>query len=270
MKVVPGNAQAIGARASQQDAFGFSNFGDSAFEEHGGVMMVLCDGMGGLANGADASRAAVDAILAGYRRKAPAETIPSALNRVILDAHQAVCRVSGQGEAAGSTVVVAVVCQDRLYWGSAGDSRLYLCRGNDPAHQLTVDHVATLMQAQAQRGESSSRKSATVRDNEALTVYLGAPKPPTPAAGRDVLQPGDRIVACSDGVYRGLSPEAIAAISRSAEPMMAAEQIISGSLEPAAAASGQSDRRAAGGFCRGPTPGPPRSLHDEKDRAAGR
>jgi serine/threonine protein phosphatase PrpC len=228
MKVIPGNAQHIGARASQQDAFGFSALGDEAFEEHGGVMMVLCDGMGGLANGAEASSAAVNAVLAGYQRKLPAEPIPDALNRVIQEAHQAVCRVSSGGEAAGSTVVAAVVCNDRLYWGSLGDTRLYLCRGKDPARQLTEDHnVGTLIKARAVRGESSRRESVTVRDQEALTAYLGSPNPP-PNTGRDgiVLEAGDRIVACSDGLYRDLAPDAMAAISRSTDPMTAADLMV--------------------------------------------
>jgi len=86
-------------------------------------MMVLCDGMGGLANGAAASRAAVDAALSGYSRKQPSEDIPSALNQAINEAHQAVCTICGEGGSAGSTIVMAVVWQDRLYWASLGDSR---------------------------------------------------------------------------------------------------------------------------------------------------
>ena len=234
MKVIPGNAQDIGARDSQQDAFGFSIVGDEAFEAHGGVMMVLCDGMGGLAKGADAATAAVNAVLAGYQRKQPSEPIPDALNRVIREAHRAVCEVTGDGAAAGTTVVAAVVCRDRLHWGSLGDSRLYLCRGKEPAKQLTEDHnLGTMMKARTQRGESSRREPTTVRDQEALTAYLGAPNPPPPHAGRDgiMLEPGDRIVACSDGLYRGLAPDAIAAISRSADPMTAAEQMVQAVLQ---------------------------------------
>jgi hypothetical protein len=39
------------------------------------------------------------------------------------------------------------------------------------------------------------------------------------------LRPGDRIVACSDGLYRGLSPEELADIARRGDPMTAAEQL---------------------------------------------
>jgi serine/threonine protein phosphatase PrpC len=233
MRIIPGNAQHIGDREGQEDAFGFSSLGDRAFERHAGVMMVLCDGMGGLANGAAASRAAVDAALSGYSRKQPSEDIPSALNRALFEAHQAVCAICGEGGSAGSTIVMAVVWQDRLYWASLGDSRLYLCREGAPAAQLTEDHnVASLLEHREARGESPVKEVASATNRDALTAYLGAPYPPQPHMGRDVpLQPGDRIIACSDGLYRGLSPEAIADIARDGDPMTAAEHMIGSVLK---------------------------------------
>jgi serine/threonine protein phosphatase PrpC len=233
MRVIPGNAQHIGDREHQEDAFGFSSLGDRVFERHGGVMMVLCDGMGGLANGAAASRAAVDAVLSGYCRKQPSEDIPSALDRAVREANQAVCAICGEGGNAGSTIVVAVVWQDRLYWASLGDSRLYLCREGAPAVQLTEDdNVASLLEQRVARGESPEKEVASATNRDALTAYLGAPHPPRPHMGRDlVLRPGDRVVACSDGLYRGLSAEAMAAITCHGAPMTAAEHMIGSVLK---------------------------------------
>lgn len=228
MRVIPGIAQHVGDRESQQDAYGFSSFGDRAFESHGGVMMVLCDGMGGLANGAIASRSAVGAVLSGYSRKQPSEDIPSALERVVREAHQAVCAICAEGGTAGTTIVVAVICRDRLYWTWLGDSRLYLCRRGAPAEQLTEDHnVASL-----QRAEGALRDAAAATNPEALTAYLGAPYLPQSPTVRDRrLLPGDRIVACSDGLYRGLPPEAIASAAHRGQPMNAAEQMINAVLK---------------------------------------
>ena len=226
MTIIPGNAQDIGDRERQEDYFGFSTLGDRDFERHGGVMMVLCDGMGGLANGAAASRAAVDAALSGYGRKQPSEDIPGALDRSLREAHQAVCAICGEGGNAGSTIVMAVVWQNALYWASVGDSRLYLCRGSAPAAQLTEDHnVASLLRDGAARGESHAREADPTTNLEALTAYLGAPYPPRPDTGTLPLRPGDRVVACTDGLYRGLSPEEMAAIARLGDPMSAAERM---------------------------------------------
>ena len=231
MRVIPGNAQNIGDRANQEDAFGFSSCGDRAFERHAGVMMVLCDGMGGMANGAAASRAAVDAVLAGYGRKTPSEDIPSALHRVLGEAHQEVCAVFNDGGATGgTTIVIAVVFQDHLYWASLGDSRLYLCREGAPAAQLTEDHNLATLIDQSEAG--AVREGVSAENREALTAYLGAPCAPQPHMGRDVaLRPGDRIVACSDGLYRGLSPQAIAAAARQRGPMRAAESMVDAVLQ---------------------------------------
>jgi serine/threonine protein phosphatase PrpC len=226
MTIIPGNAQDIGDRERQEDYFGFSTLGDRDFERHGGVMMVLCDGMGGLANGAAASRAAVDAALSGYGRKPPSEDIPSALDRTLREAHQAVCGICGESGNAGSTIVMAVVWQNTLYWTSVGDSRLYLCRGSTPADQLTEDHnVASMLKAGATRGESHVIEAGSTTNPDALTAYLGAPYSPHPDKGTLPLRPGDRIIACTDGLYRGLSPEEMAAIARHGDPMSAAERL---------------------------------------------
>jgi PPM family protein phosphatase len=226
MTIAPGNAQHIGDRERQEDYFGFSSLGDRTFERHGGVMMVLCDGMGGLANGAAASRAAVDAALSGYGRKQPSEDIPGTLDRSLREAHQAVCAICGESGNAGSTIVMAVVWQNTLYWASVGDSRLYLCRGSAPAAQLTEDHnVASLLKDGAARGESHVREADSTTNLEALTAYLGAPYPPRPDTGTLPLRPGDRVIACTDGLYRGLSPEEMAAIARHGDPMSVAERL---------------------------------------------
>jgi protein phosphatase len=226
MTIVPGNAQHIGDRERQEDYFGFSSLGDRTFERHGGVMMVLCDGMGGLANGAAASRAGVDAALSGYGRKQPSEDIPGTLDRSLGEAHQAVCAICGESGNAGSTIVMAVVWQNTLYWASVGDSRLYLCRGSAPAAQLTEDHnVASLLKDGTARGESHVREADSTTNLEALTAYLGAPYPPRPDTGTLPLRPGDRVIACTDGLYRGLSPEEMAAIARHGDPMSVAERL---------------------------------------------
>ena len=73
MIVCPGNSQHIGARSSQQDAFGFSDKDDLAFVVHGGVLAVVADGMGGMANGGETSHFAGTAFLRAHTAKQGAE-----------------------------------------------------------------------------------------------------------------------------------------------------------------------------------------------------
>jgi PPM family protein phosphatase len=229
MKIIPGNAQHQGDRENQQDSFGFSDFSDHAFARHGGFMMVLCDGMGGLAKGATASRVAVDTILGAYHRKEPSETIAAALERSVAEAQRAVREIPSDGESAGTTAVAAVVCQAQLYWISVGDSRLYLCRPGAAASQLTEDHnIVTDLRRRAARGEISDKEASTAANPEALTNYLGTPEPTSPDVRRDGmrLQVGDRVVACSDGLYRGISRETLVVAAHRGNPMTAAQGMV--------------------------------------------
>src|ERR1700681_643431 len=125
MRFLPGNAQHIGSRHSQQDSFGFADPDDAPFIEHGGFLAVVCDGMGGMEHGDAASRIAVRAFLDAYLRKSPAETIPTALERSVHEANAQVLEYAGSigaVESMGTTLVAAVLYERSLYFVSVGDS----------------------------------------------------------------------------------------------------------------------------------------------------
>src|SRR5271155_3011497 len=94
MSFLPGNAQHIGARSSQQDSFGFGDPEDKAFLAHGGFVAVVCDGMGGMEHGDAASRTAVRTFLEAYRRKSPEESVPEALERSAREANECVVEMA--------------------------------------------------------------------------------------------------------------------------------------------------------------------------------
>ena len=76
MQIIPGNAQHIGSRKEQQDDFGFSDIDNVTFINHGGVLAVIADGMGGLARGREASLIAKQTMLQEYDRKIGKENRP--------------------------------------------------------------------------------------------------------------------------------------------------------------------------------------------------
>jgi len=140
MRYLPGNAQHIGARKEQQDAFAFSDPANKKFLAHAGLLAVVSDGMGGLAHGQQASSAAVRAFLTGYERKSRQETIPAAMHRGLEAAFHAVQGLNqGGGGQGGATLAAAVAHENQLYWVSVGDSRLYLLRRGHLV-QLSRDH----------------------------------------------------------------------------------------------------------------------------------
>ncbi|MBV9991156.1 MAG: protein phosphatase 2C domain-containing protein [Alphaproteobacteria bacterium] len=227
MRIAAGNAQDIGARDSQEDAFGFSSLDAEAQERLGGVCMVLCDGMGGLAKGGEASRAAVTAALAEFERRHPSDPPAETLRRMLEGAQRAVRDVSSN---AGTTLVACIVADRRLYWVSVGDSRVYLCRSFAKPQQLTVDDTV---------GTSRMRSGGALEgidqdvNLEALTAYVGAPEPPAPQIKADGLRlrPGDRIVASSDGLHRGLDIKQLDRFASAGRPMASARKMLQAVLD---------------------------------------
>lgn len=208
MKLLFGNAQHIGSRESQQDAFGFSNPFDGGFVGHAGLLAVLADGMGGMQSGEAAGRAAITAFLAAYKGKTPAESIPDALLRSCDAANQAVCEV---GEESGSTLAAAVLHGHELYWISVGDSAVYLQRDGELT-LLTTSHVYA-RELDARVAEGSIAESAARNDpqREALTSYLGMPD--LTSIDRSLrpmtVEASDHVLIASDGLFKTLDASEI-------------------------------------------------------------
>lgn len=208
MIVHPGNCQHIGARSSQQDAFGFSDKDDHAFAAHGGVLAVVADGMGGMDYGGEASYLAVRAFLHAYMAKHADEAVPAAMLRALGEANQAVGTLAhpASEKNVGTTLVAAVVHGDSLHWVSVGDSRLYLWRSGQLT-QLSEDHTyANDLDRDVAKGNLSRRDAENHPQRSSITSYLGL-------AHLDLISKntkpfplvaGDRLLLCSDGLYAAL------------------------------------------------------------------
>lgn len=80
---------------------------------------------------------------------------------------------TGNDGNVGTTLVVAVVYKDELFWSSAGDSRIYLHRG-DKLTQLSKDHTYAQELAQNQKtNEMSPEDIENHPDGNALVSNLG-------------------------------------------------------------------------------------------------
>jgi serine/threonine protein phosphatase PrpC len=195
-----GFAMDKGAREDQQDAAGFTDPDHPAIEDIG-FLGIVCDGMGGLADGATASQVAINAFRDAYGEKRPDETIPEALLRSIENAHRQVSALSREGTSAGgSTLVAAVLRGLELYWIGSGDSRAWLVRG-ETVTTLTVDHNVGTDRI-FRPGRTYSEKA----DPGSLTSYMGSPAVLQVELSRRAfrLKPGDTIVLGSDGLYSAI------------------------------------------------------------------
>jgi PPM family protein phosphatase len=216
MRFLPGNAQHIGARHSQQDWFGFADPDDGEFIAHGGFLAIVCDGMGGMEYGDAASRTAVRAFLDAYQRKSPAESIPDALERSVREANAQVVALAhslGLSEGIGTTLVAAALHDHSLYYISVGDSGVFYCsRGQ--CRTLNRPHIfANVLDAAVARGSLSREDAESHPERESLTSFIGAEKleeidrnvEPLPMAA------GDTVLLASDGMFKTLDPQEIQA-----------------------------------------------------------
>ncbi|MSQ47755.1 MAG: serine/threonine-protein phosphatase [Deltaproteobacteria bacterium] len=202
MRMIPANAQHVGARHEQQDAFGFTDIDQATFVAHGGVLAVVADGMGGLEMGGPSSRCAVHTILTTYAAKSPEVPISEVLARALQHANASVLRLAdeaGYRGGVGTTVVAAVIHKGELHWVAVGDSRLYLYRQGELT-QLTSDHsFAVELDRAVERGDLTQEEANRHPERRSLTSYVGIPvlhaieASPTPL----LLQSGDRILLCA-------------------------------------------------------------------------
>jgi serine/threonine protein phosphatase PrpC len=186
-----------------------------------GSLFLVADGMGGHQSGEMASRRAVDHVIRTYVDD-PDPDVTSGLQRAIESANAALHATAadtGQGRRWGTTLVAAVVRQDRLWIANVGDSRAYLLRGGK-LRQLSRDHSwASAMDDAALGGEWIGR--------HVITRALGT----KPDVEVDVfspvrLQAGDRILLCTDGLTTPLSDEQILDIAARYPPQDTAEALV--------------------------------------------
>jgi PPM family protein phosphatase len=214
MSFLPGNAQHIGARSSQQDSFGFGNLDDELFLAHGGFVAVVCDGMGGMEYGDVASRTAVRVFLDAYQRKTPAESIPAALERSVRDANDRVVEIAhnlGAAEGVGTTLIAAVLIDSgpgkAMYFISVGDSGLFHV-SEGQIQTVNRPHVfANLLDDAVTRGTMSKEQALLHPERESLTSFIGVDVLEEIDRNVDAwpLVDGDSILLASDGLFKTLT-----------------------------------------------------------------
>ena len=193
-----------GARPSQQDCFSVS---PADLVPALGLLAVVADGMGGLADGDKVSQTAVAAMMNGFyaAQGRPEEILLSLLGRANGEVNR-LLGSDGYGKS-GSTLVAGLARDGQFYTLSVGDSRVCLYRGG-ALYQLNREHIFRHeLEQRAVNGEDELRTAYTHPRRAGLTSYLGMGRlkyVDIPAAPIDI-QAGDKFLLMSDGVYNALS-----------------------------------------------------------------
>ncbi len=201
----------VGDREEQQDSFGFQMKNSS-------LLAIVCDGMGGHKGGASASRLAVDELLEKLDLNNAVSDIPEYFLQTLRETDIKVSSIKdGRGDplGAGTTAVVVIIKNNDLYWCSAGDSRIYIIRG-DEMIQATCDHIYRLiLDRQLFSGEiSEDEYTKEVTMGDALISFLGAGNLPMTDINNEPfrLYKDDVVILTSDGLYKYLSEQEIKSI----------------------------------------------------------
>ncbi|MCQ2772288.1 MAG: Stp1/IreP family PP2C-type Ser/Thr phosphatase [Bacilli bacterium] len=169
----------------------------------GDILLVVCDGMGGMQKGDVASRMAVDefvksfpdkkkSLMAGGDRRWLTNTCKKA-NNAIYETSERNPKYKGMG----TTVVAALISGKRMTVALVGDSRCYSLDKNTLT-QLTEDQ--TYVQMLINTGKITKEEALTHPERHVLTNAMGI----YPSLSLDVKTfkyKGETILLCTDGLY---------------------------------------------------------------------
>lgn len=203
-----------------------------------GIVMGVCDGMGGAAAGEIASQMAVDTVYERFT-DAPPPTNHDELARRLVKAVEAAgqrifneARVDRSRRGMGTTATIATLIDSRMFIAQVGDSRAYILR-NGQMTQVTRDQslVTQLIEA----GQLTEEEAETFEHNNIILQALGTADTVQVDLTYVDLRKGDRLMMCSDGLTGMIRTDEI-------------RQVLTGQPDPLLACKELTDRaNAAGG-----------------------
>jgi len=205
------------------------------------ALCVVADGLGGHATGQDASRLVVRTLTEHVLRAAalPLLTLTSSVPppddvlRTVLregsgEAHAAVRAANAERDTdMGSTLVAALVCGEVAHIANVGDSRAYVYE-QGALRRITTDHSLVEQLVEAGNIEPDQRYTHPRRNQ--IYKSLGDDEAEDEFQA-DIfvqrLQPGMRLLLCSDGLWELVrDPDMARILSESAGPQAACEALV--------------------------------------------
>lgn len=202
--------------------------------DEGGVLLLICDGMGGMGRGELASAMAVEHIsrLVREGRGFPPERLRRAIREADTVVRNELCG-DGRGMP-GATAVMVYVLDGMGHVAWAGDSRAYLVRAGRVVERTNDHKLVNELVAAGQLTEEEARGSALAH---VVTRALGG-RPPSdrPVKASTLGHPwklaqGDTVLLCSDGVCDLILDDEIPAMLAEVPPEVGARNLVQAALE---------------------------------------
>ncbi len=186
------------------------------FDTINGHVFVLCDGMGGHSAGDVAAEMATEAVGRYFNFKYHKNPFEAVEESIIFANQEVVMHALGNDYlyGMGTTIVVVLIRDDRVFYGHAGDSRLYVYR-NQELLPLTKDH-SYIQELLDKRLISESDAKTHPRRNE-ITRAVGLSYNFKPEVSPKAFIPTDDdiLLLCSDGLTNMVNDEDISIILNS-------------------------------------------------------
>jgi protein phosphatase len=188
-------------------------------------LLVVADGMGGHRGGATASRLAVEsfgASLAGL-----AEDASGWLSEAVSTANSLIherSREDPELRGMGTTVVALLVDPSgATHVAHVGDSRAYRLRGDD-IERLTRDH--SVVAEMVRRGLITEEEAVVHPRRNEILRSVGVESQVVAELREIDIEPGDRLLLCSDGLSGVVDDAEIASVLMNQEPEPAVKMLI--------------------------------------------
>ena len=174
-------------------------------------LYIVADGMGGHKAGDYASAHAVSWFV-DYSKECSYENPITIMKTGIAKVNDMLLQMSNEHselKGMGTTVVAAVMIDDKMYVANIGDSRLYVI-GQEDTRQITLDH--SLVEELIRTGQLDRRKVRFHPEKNIITRALGTGKEAVPDFFEVELQPGEKVLLCSDGLTNMVEDDEIGSI----------------------------------------------------------
>ena len=213
MQIEYAKVSALGDRKDNQDRAAVVVAEDAA-------LMLVFDGMGGHSDGARAAETGLKVVQDLFMAaKLPLFDPQGFLYMALSRAHD---EVVGLGTDLAvdfrprATCAICLVQEGGAFWAHIGDSRIYQVRGGAVLmRSRDHSHVEVLIQEGAISEEEA--QDHPMRNFVECCIGGDAPVPDMSITNRIKLVPGDVLLACSDGLWSGLSDDDMAEIGTPGE-----------------------------------------------------
>ena len=195
----------------------------------GCILGVVADGMGGKTGGRTASNQVIQTAKQLFTSFSPHHDDPDVLLRQIANETHLIVRltsVTSEEEPHTTFAAFLILPNNRVHISHCGDSRVYLFNKNNLIYR-THDH--SYVQSLVDAGKITEKEALSHPKSNLITSCLGIFMDQGPSISQytsEILTPGYALLACSDGLWHGITKEELGWAISKLPPKEACQKLV--------------------------------------------